>query len=1139
MNKSPLKIRKLRTHILPILVTSAVILVAGSMNNDHGFAYIRVDKPDPQQTAQDSKPPAILEPTVGAQVERELKAGEMHAYIVRLTSGQYLRVVVEQKGIDVAVRLFGPDGQKLTEVDSPNGKEGPEPISMIAQVAGAYRLEVKSLDEGAAPGRYEIKVEDFRAATPKDLDRIAAERTFFEGLQFYAQGTAESRRKAIEKYIEALPLWRTAGDRKEEATTLNEIGGTYWQLGENQKALEYHSQALSLRRMIGDRHGEAQSLHNVGVDYWQLGDSQKALEYYYNALPLRRLVADREGEAITLSAIGTAYSNLGKLHEALDYFHQSLALYRTVGNRKEEATTLNNIGIPYFQLGEWQKALAYHNQALSIARTVGDRVLEATGLQNTGYIYWQLGEDQKALEYYNEALSLRRATGDRNGESNTLNNIGSVYRSIGDMQKSLEYFNQALSLVRVLGNRRGEAITLLNIGTVYKSLGAPEKALDFFNQALLLLRTLGDRLNEGITLSHIGAIYSLSGKWKEGLSYLEEALSLHRAVGDRVNEAATLRNIARAERDRGRLDVARNQIETALEIVESTRSKFVSQQLRTSFSASRQEYYELYIDLLMRMHRSRPFAGYDAAALQASERARARSLLDILTESRADIREGVEPVLLERERLLQQQLSVKSERLTRLLAGKHTEEQKTAASKELEILLGEYREVQSEIRIKSPRYAALTQPQPLSLKAIQQQVLDDDTLLLEYALGDERSYLWAVSAIAISAFELPKRADIELLGRRIYELLTARNQRIKFETPEKRRNRIAKADAEYSQAAGTLSKMLLEPVKVLMRNKRLLIVADGVLQYIPFAALPSPGGTGEAISSRLTPLLASHEVVSLPSASSLGVLRRELVGHKKAPKITAVLADPVFDKDDERVKMSKLKMSLAKESTRSFKGRSDTKIPQTELIRSARDFGLIDDAFYFPRLPSTGREADAIVAVMPPAYSRKAVDFAASKAHARDAVLGQYRYIHFATHALINSTHPELSGIVLSLVDEQGADQDGFLLLHEIYNLKLPAEMVVLSGCKTALGKEIKGEGLIGFTRGFMYAGAARVLVSLWDINDESTAGLMSRLYREMLGKHRLTPAAALRVAQLSVGRSKRWQAPYYWAGFVLQGEYR
>jgi CHAT domain-containing protein len=548
--------------------------------------------------------------------------------------------------------------------------------------------------------------------------------------------------------------------------------------------------------------------------------------------------------------------------------------------------------------------------------------------------------------------------------------------------------------------------------------------------------------------------------------------------------------------------------------------------------------YEFYIDLLMQMHKDQPSAGYQSIALQASERARARSLLDMLTEARADIRHGADPVLLDRERSLQQQLSIKSERLTKLLGGKHTEEQERAARKELEILLDEYKEAQMQIRVKSPRYAALTQPQPLSVKEIQQQVLDEETLLLEYSLGEERSYLWAVSATAISAFELPKRADIESLARRVYELLTARNQQIKFETAEKRRNRIAKADAEYPQAAGELSKMLLGPVKAQLKNRRLLIVADGVLQYIPFAALPLPEEIREATFSKSTPLIASHEVVSLPSASTLGVLRKELVGHQPAPKIAAVLADPVFDKDDERVKISKSKTGAAKETARPIDGRIDAKISESELIRSVRDFGFTNDELYFPRLPSTRREAEAIVAVAPPAYSRKAVDFAASKANARDAALGQYKYIHFATHALINSTHPELSGIVLSLVDEKGADQDGFLLLHEIYNLKLPAEMVVLSSCKTGLGKEIKGEGLIGLARGFMYAGTARVVVSLWDINDESTAELMSRLYRKLLGKRRLRPAAALRAAQLSVWRSGRWQAPYYWAGFALQGEY-
>jgi CHAT domain-containing protein len=168
----------------------------------------------------------------------------------------------------------------------------------------------------------------------------------------------------------------------------------------------------------------------------------------------------------------------------------------------------------------------------------------------------------------------------------------------------------------------------------------------------------------------------------------------------------------------------------------------------------------------------------------------------------------------------------------------------------------------------------------------------------------------------------------------------------------------------------------------------------------------------------------------------------------------------------------------------------------------------------------------------------KAVDFDANRATATNTDLSQYRIVHFATHGLLNSQHPELSGVVLSLLDEQAQPQDGFLRAHEIYNLNLPAELVVLSGCKTGLGKEIKGEGLVGLTRGFMYAGAARVVVSLWDVNDVATAELMKRFYQKMLAEGQ-RPAAALRAAQVAMWKEKRWQAPYYWAAFVLQGEWR
>jgi CHAT domain-containing protein len=403
----------------------------------------------------------------------------------------------------------------------------------------------------------------------------------------------------------------------------------------------------------------------------------------------------------------------------------------------------------------------------------------------------------------------------------------------------------------------------------------------------------------------------------------------------------------------------------------------------------------------------------------------------------------------------------------------------------------------------------LTQPAPLGLSEIQNAVTDDSTLLLEYSLGEERSYLWAVTATSFSSYELPPRAEIEAAVRRCYELLTARNQYVKFETADEKRERVRQADAEYPNAATVLSQMLLGPVAAQLRGKRLLVVPDGALEYLPFAALTVPS---KASKEPFVPLMVHHEVTSIPSASTLAVLRRELQGRAPAEKVVAVFADPVFDKADER-----------------FSG---------GLSRNAGGHhGAPAESPGLQRLPYTRQEAEAILSLAPATARKAALGFEANRTAAMSEDLIKYRIIHFATHSFLDSMHPELSAIALSMLDRQGKSQEGFLRSHEVFNLKLGAELVVLSGCRTGLGKEVKGEGLYGMTRGFMYAGSKRVLVSLWDVQDQATARLMTDFYRGLLGSKRSNTAAALRAAQIATWREGRWQAPYYWAGFVLQGE--
>ncbi|MGH9332512.1 MAG: CHAT domain-containing protein, partial [Vicinamibacteria bacterium] len=405
--------------------------------------------------------------------------------------------------------------------------------------------------------------------------------------------------------------------------------------------------------------------------------------------------------------------------------------------------------------------------------------------------------------------------------------------------------------------------------------------------------------------------------------------------------------------------------------------------------------------------------------------------------------------------------------------------------------------VRSSIRASSPLYAERVAPAPVDLKRIQTEVLDSDTLLLEYSFGEERSFLWAVTHRSVESHVLPGRDEIESRARRVYELLTVSHRR------QRRR--------ETELALEDLSRILLGPLGAL-DAERIAVVSDGALQFVPFAAL--------AVDGR--PLLERHEVVHLPSASVFSALRREHEARPPAPRALAVIADPVLERDDPRVA-----------SGASNPG--DGSEPATgDLLRSIADTGLASVV----RLPFTRDEAEAVLAMAGEEETLRALDFDASRKTVVSGELSQYRLVHFATHGILNSRHPELSGLVLSLVDSMGRPIDGFLRLYDVYALKLRADLVVLSACRTALGEEVDGEGLTGLVRGFMYAGAPRVIAALWDVRDESTAELMKRFYRGLLDDG-LSPSRALRNAQLHLASSERFGAPYYWAGFVLQGEWR
>lgn len=925
----------------------------------------------------------------------ETLAGAPRAYPVQLTEGDFLAVVVEQRGVDVAVALADPAGETILEVDSPNGAHGPEPLAAVAGRAGVYRLTVRPLGAAAA-GRFDVRVTALRPATGRDRLEARARRAFAEGERLRAGGGGGAGEAgalgADAAYRDALAAWRELGEDAEAARTLRRIGQEAVGRGELAAAERAFVEALALSRGIGDRAGEGRLQNDLGSIFRRLGRPAEALAAHRAALALARESGDPYVETAALGQLGLLYQRRGELQEALAAHQGAVEAWRRLGDRAQEASALGRLAATYAVVGEMEKAFDLLERALVLAREAGDRGAEA-GLEiQLGWARYLAGDPQAALAGYDRALALLGG-GDRLSEAAIFDRRGTALQALGRLDEAAAAYGRALVLVQAAGSRADEAHVLCNLGDLELDRGEPAGARERFSAA--------------------GGLF--------------------KALGERQGEAAALVGRARAERALGRLGAAREDLERAVAAVEALRGDLAVGELRTSYLASFHDPTEELVDLLMALDVAEPGRGHRAAALEASERGRARSLLD---------------------------------------------------------------------RLGAVAGQGWPVPEPVSVARLQGELLDEDTRMLVYALGEERSFLWVVGRGLLEAVPLAGRAELERLAMQAAAALAA--------------SREAGEEGQAKLATAALARAVLAPAARWLGEGRLVVVADGALLSVPFAALPAPGtGGGE-------PLLVRHEVVSLPSASVLTAQRRRRAGRSRPPEVVAVLADPVFAADDPRVGGGDHAAAAAPP-------------PEwADLERSARDF----DLDRFPRLPFTAQEAAAILALAPPDRRLGALAFDASREALLDGRLARFRIVHVASHGLLNVEHPERSGLVLSLVDRHGRPRDGFVRVGELFGLDLPADLVVLSACRTAGGKPFRGEGLVGLTWGFFAAGAERVVVSHWNVNDRATAELMERFYRGMLVEG-LPAAAALRRAQLALRADPRWRAPYYWAPFTLAGDWR
>ncbi|HXC71571.1 MAG TPA: CHAT domain-containing protein [Pyrinomonadaceae bacterium] len=909
---------------------------------------------------------------------------------------------------------------------------------------------------------------------------------------------------ALASHLQALDLLRQSPDAEVEVDSLNGSAAAYLSL-EKQDTLAQTAldKALSLSRQVNYPLGEAQTLLTLS-DLQSRMNQTTALVTAQAALTLWQGLDDKEGSARAYAQLGRCYMAQNILTSAAENLSKALELWRGLTNKAEEAEALILLGFVEFRKGEWQSSIDYYGQAYALLDEDAEPLKMGQIASGLGAAFLENGLPELGFDQYQRAVNYYQRAQDSMAESYATWGLARACYLKGDLTQASIYIQKSLDQVDKESLKA--ALPLEYLGRVHIDRGEYKAGLQDLESALKIYMKAENPKEMYRVQGLIGHAYDRQGLVGRAKSSYLEALDGFTRLQDRVNQAAVYYALGQLELKQKNYDLASDYLKQSIDVTENVRRVSTSQDLMTAFSATVQDRYEAYIECLMKQHEKQPARGFAVRAFETSELARARTLSELLLTVQAP---GVDPQLAARQRSLRQRLRIKENDKINILAKKDSQDQVKALEAETAQLEGEYNAVNDEIRSRYPSYDELSKPTAWDLRHIQETILrDDDAVLLEYSAGTENSYAWVVSRDGFKSYALPAQKVINEAVQRVYSLSS---------TPPG-----ASVETELDQATAALSKLVLEPVASSLNKPRIIVVADGSLNYIPFQLLRASAPANE-------PLISKYEVINVPSASILGQLRQEKQQRRPRSKILAAFGDPVFSSNYAQYKNSNSGELLAVATT-------DVSEPWRHAWRSVEINADTFDPSVIQPLAYSKLELKNLSDIAGP-ESFVARGFDASRQILETTDLSKYAILHFATHGLLDPKNPEFSGFFLSMVDATGRPQKGFITMQDVYRLQAPVDLVVLSACRTGLGKDVRGEGLIGLTRGFMYAGASSVVASLWKVDDEATANLMKHFYENMLQKG-MRPAEALRAAQNTLRQDPHWQSPHFWAGFTLQGEF-
>jgi CHAT domain-containing protein/tetratricopeptide (TPR) repeat protein len=1039
---------------------------------------------------------------------------------------------------------MAPDGREIARISS--GYPGTMQFSFPTTAKGRYLLLIESRNQVMSSDRITIRLEQILESANDIRQEMQAEHVYSAAQTLRAKPAAEDIYQAAKLYREAREGWRALHSVQGQMMALVAEAATWLDLSQYKRALSCYElanalksgsadwqiallngrayvyldwwngdaaiplarQALQTSRATHNSAGEASALEILAeVAYFQSNEDEAWLD-----LTQATQLAEEEHDKLIIARIVRAKSwveeDRGHLLQSAKYMREAEQIFRETGDVRDSVEAICDTATIDGMTGNLYSAMMRHSSVLQLIHTSGQISMEGYSTETLGSDYAALNRDRDAIPYFKSAFQLFSSIKHISGEQTSSGELCTSEFKLGFLQQAFAHCLTSERLSLLVHDRKREAIAQWRLGELSEAMGHKENAVQFYRRAALLSESANDPRFESSSLLDLGNLREKEADHATALELYTQALLMSQRAEDSDGIAAARYHVAKAEAALDRFEEAKAQLDEAIRGAEEERAQVQNDQLRISYFALLRKCYELFVDILMTQHQREPGSGFDRLALAMSEAGRARTLLDSISSRRSFVPGSAEPDETPELAKLHTELDQAYEKRLELMLRAKSDKDLRDNAADIRSLISAYDRTQ-DLSNRTP-LSLEVRSRPLDAQQLLDQAGSSEGLILEYALGDERSYLWKIDHGVLTSSVLPGRQVIARDVDRWRSLALSRIRRPGEQFSEYAR-RVEMSDKELPSVSARLSCTLLGahlPGTV----DRLEIVSDGILQSLPIAALPMDGCDHVGGD----PLVTRFEVISLPSISALTVgVERDGTKADFQGDI-AILADPVFSRDDPRVHGQHARISK--------------NLPSPALNSASRDVGFGNG---LPRLAATRTEAKEIAAMVPPERAFLALDFEASLQTALSEKMSRYRIWHFATHGLLDAKSPDLSGLVFSLVDSDGRPIPGYLQAQEIFSLSLHSELVVLSACNSGLGEQIDGEGTVGLAYAFLHSGARRVISTLWDVDDEASSRLMQSFYGGLFRRNE-DPSAALRNAQIAAMKHISTSEPFYWAGYSI-----